>query len=88
MLSALAHPQPVTSYLDTELQAGRVIGPLAPDTAKLVQVTLFGVIPKANQPGKRRLILDLLHPEEASINSGIKPELCSLQYAKVDQAVE
>ncbi len=70
MLSALAHPQPVASYLDTELQAGRVIGPLAPDTAKLVQVSRFGVIPKANQPGKWRLILDLSHPEEpASIQA-------------------
>ena len=43
--------------------------------------------PKKYQPGKWRLILDLSHPENKSVNNGIKPELCSLSYVSVDDEV-
>ena len=45
------------------------------------------MIPKANQPLKWRLILDLSYPNGASINDGIDLELCSLQYITVDTVV-
>ena len=32
--------------------------------------------------------MDLSHPEGARLNDGIEPELCSLQYTSVDEAVE
>ena len=51
------------------------------------QVSRFGVIPKDNQPGKWRLILDLLSPKNHSVNDGIPKELCSMQYASVDDAI-
>ena len=51
------------------------------------QVSHFGVIPKGHQTGRRRLILDLSHPEGRSVNDGIEPELCSLSYSSVDEAV-
>ena len=44
-------------------------GPLSP----------FGVIPKKDV-GKWRLIVDLSHPEEASINDGIDKALVSISY--------
>ena len=31
--------------------------------------------------------MDLSHPEGASVNNGIEPELCSLGYMSVDEAV-
>ena len=50
MRSAILHLQPVDDYLDVELQAGHIIGPL-PDIL-FVQISRFGVIPKAGEPGK------------------------------------
>ena len=68
------------------MQKGTVIGPLKrvhlPSTS-----IVFGVIPKPSQPGKWRLIVDLSHPESASVNDGIHPDLCSLSYASIDDAV-
>ena len=50
-----------------------------------VQVSRFGVILKMD-PGKWRLILDLLSPKGLSVNDGIDPERCSLSYMKVNDA--
>ena len=86
MQSALLHPAPVEDYLRTELQAGRIVGPI-PDTP-LLQISRFGAIPKPGQPGKWRLILDLSSPLYSSVNDGIAKDLCSLKYATVDQAVQ
>ena len=34
-----------------------------------------------------RLIVDLSHPKGASVNDGVEPELCSMKYMSVDEAV-
>jgi len=80
MLSALEHPEVVQKYLQEECQMGRVLGPFDLGELPGVHVSKFGVIPKSNQPGKWRLILDLSSPNGASVNDGIQKELCSLQY--------
>ena len=85
MKSADDHPMVVQDYLDKELEAGRVRGPLRPEEAAAVHISRFGVIPKPHQPGKWRLIVDLSYPEDASINDGIVKEECSLSYLKLDQ---
>ena len=87
MRSALEHPQVVQKYLDAEVHAGRVLGPFDPREIK-VHTSRFGVIPKKHQPGKWRLILDLSHPENHSVNAGISSELCSLTYLKLDEVAE
>ena len=61
------------------------MGPL-PQPGVGLHVSRFGVIPKAHQSGKWRLIVDLSHPKGASINDGIDPSLCSLSYTSVDEA--
>ena len=68
--------QPVEEYLATELAPGRIIGPIDPKTMPQAQVSRFRVIPKANQLGKWRLILDLSSPKNHSMND-IPKELCS-----------
>ena len=80
IILAIKNPQPVA-----ELKAGRIIGPLekTPD----MQISRFGVIPKQNQPGKWRLILDLSSPSTYSVNDGIDKSWCSMRYASVDDAV-
>ena len=88
MRSALQNPEPVDEYLAVELHAGRIVGPLNADQVKNAQISRFGVIPKAGQPNKWRLILDLSSPRGHSVNDGIDKELCSLKYASVEDAVQ
>ena len=85
MMSASHHPQPVQEYLAREIEAGRVV-PLANRPAGLIMSHL-GVIPKRGQDNQWRLILDLSHPPNHSINGGVSKELSSLTYASVDDAV-
>ena len=48
----------------------------------------IGVIPKKNQQGKFRLIVDLSSPSGKSVNDGIEKECCSLSYTKIDEIVD
>ena len=65
------------------MQEGRVLGPF-PLQYPTIHTSPFGVIPKRHQANKWQLILDLSHPEGSSVNDGIDPSLCSLQYTSVD----
>ena len=51
----------VKSYLQSELQQSRLMGPLNAQ-AEHIHTSLFGVILKHNQPNKWRLIIDLSSP--------------------------
>ena len=87
MVSASEYPEVVQAYLDKEVALGRAVGPV--DLASVpegTQLSPFGVIPKS-QPGKWRLIVDLSSPDGGSVNDGIEPELCSLQYLRLDEVV-
>ena len=88
MRSAMQNPAVVSDYLKAERKAGRVLGPVPTEVTRACEVhtNRFGVIPKSNQPGQWRLIVDLSHPEGASINDGVDSALCSLKYASVDDA--
>ena len=87
MKSALENPDPVDKYAE-ELQAGRIVGPFDPDQLPDAQVSRIGVIPKAGQPNKWHLIVDLSSPKDHSVNDGIKKHLYSLEYASVEDAVQ
>ena len=52
-----------------------------------IHVSRFGIIPKPHQPGKWCLITDLSHPCGASVNDDIDPQVCSLSYVSVEDAV-
>ena len=90
MKSALLHEDVIDDYLATEVREQRVVGPLPLHDygLKEVHINRFGVIPKAHQPDKWRLIVDLSHPKEASVNSGIIKQLCSMSYTTVDNATQ
>jgi hypothetical protein len=79
--SATAHPEIVDAYL------GWVAGPFLSSPLPNLHVSSFGMIPKAGQPGKWHLILDLSSPHGHSVNDGIDPEQFSLQYIKFDEVV-
>ena len=84
MHSATENPQPAEEYLTAE----RIVGPFPPDQLEGAQISRFGVIPKGNQQGKWRLILDLSSSTGRSVNDGISRDLCSMRYATTDDAVE
>ena len=86
MFSAVQHPQPIEAYISKEVAAGRIIGPIPVDVEG-IHVSRFGIIPKPHQQGKWRLITDLSHPHGCSVKDGIDPQLCSLSYVSVDDAV-
>ena len=86
--SAPANAMVVRNHIEAELQAGRLVGPLNKTLAPLLHTSPIGLVPKAHQPGKWRLIVDLSFPPGHSVNEGISPELASMTYAKVDEAVE
>ena len=80
MLSATENKGVVEKYLAKECKAGTVIGPVDKTSVHL-HINRFGVIPKPNRPGEWRLIVDLSHPEDASVSDGILPSLCSIDDA-------
>ena len=63
MNSARTHAKIVDDYLAEEVQAGRVMGSFPSNAIPNAQVSHFGVIPKAHQRNKWRLIIDLSHPK-------------------------
>lgn len=89
MPSAEEHPEVISKYITQEVKASRILGPFTPnDIEPTVHVSRFGVIPKGHTPGKWRLILDLSHPEGASVNDGISAESCSLKYLKIEEIAQ
>ena len=85
--SALENKQVVDERIAAELAVGWLLGPLTSQLASLVHTSPLGLVPKAHQPNKWRMICDHSSPYGGSVNDGISPDLCSLCYAKVDDAV-
>ena len=78
----------VQKYLKKEVSLGRILGPVPLERVPVgTQVSPLGVIPKSSQPGKWHLIVDLSSPDTKSVNAGIEPELCSLQYLRLDKVI-
>ena len=86
--SALMNKTVVDEQIVAELAAGRLFGPISPQLLPLVHTSPFNLVPKAHHSNKWCMICDLLSPIGHSVNDSIPPELCSLQYAKVDDAVD
>ena len=87
MESANAHKDVVSIYLQEELTKGRVAGPFAYSLISYGQISRFGVIPKHHKLDSWRLIIDLSHPHNHSINDGIPSSLCSIKYISIDNAI-
>ena len=89
MHSATQHPEIIDQYIQKECKAGTLVGPFQPqDISPPVHISQFGVIPKGHQGNAWRLIVDLSAPDAKSVNDGIKPESCSLEYTKIGDAVK
>ena len=84
MPSAAAHPEVISKYVEDEISEGRIFGPFPKGAIPKLQINRMGVIPKGHTPGKWRMVTDLSFPEGASVNDGIDPHFCSLQYTSVN----
>lgn len=86
--SAMANAQVIREYIAEEVKLGRLVGPLKKVILPLLKTSPIGLVPKSHQVDKWRMIVDLSFPRDHSVNSGISPELSSITYAKVDDAVD
>ena len=75
----------VESKIQSEVEAGRLVGPLSLSWRQVLQCRPLGLVPKA-QPGRFRTIVNLSSPRD-SVNSGISEEICSVSYATLDDVV-
>ncbi len=82
--SALSNPHVVQERLDTELAANRLLGPITSDQP---HTSPLGLVTKAHQVNKWRLVCDLSAPHGHSVNDGIATAPCSMQYSTVHDAV-
>ena len=71
----------------TELSQHHIAGPFDYAAVPKAHISRFGVIPKGHQLDKWRLIVDLSHSTELSVNEGIPKHLCSLSYITIDTAI-
>ena len=84
--SALANRPVVSERIWHEVGLGRMIGPMS--LVEGIHTSPIGLVPKARQQGKWRMIVDLSSPKAKSVNDGITSELCSLLYARINNALE
>ena len=84
MPSAAEHADIIDSYISEEIAGGRMMGPF-PMSVQGIHLNRMGVVPKGHTPGRWRIITDLSFPERSSVNEGIDPTLCSLEYTSVEK---
>ena len=77
----------VIEKLNTELAAGRILGPYRCSPMPNAVFSPLYVIPKST-PGKFRLIHDLSKPTGCSVNDNIPDSLKSVQYCSVIQVAK
>ena len=86
LLSAEEQPEVLSSKLDKERSAGRIVGPFSsPPFANFVSSSL-GVVPKKT-PGEFRIIHLLSYPESSSVNDFIPSEKSTVHYASISDAI-
>ena len=66
---AMVNPGVVAARISSEMEAGRLIGPVAQHIARLVHCSPIGLVPESHQTNKWRLIVDLSSPQGHSINA-------------------
>ena len=86
--AALIHPFVIDVYLETEVSCSRVARPFTMPLFPDLHISHFGVVPKSNQLGKWRLILDLTSPVGHSVNDSIPNTPFSIQYVTVDSFID
>ena len=87
------HPEAIDKYMKGEVEKGRMFGPVSSystdssEAAAVVDLHInrMGMVPKGHTPGNWRPITDMSFPEGRSVNDGIDPAHCTLQYTSVER---
>ena len=77
----------VVSSIQKDLQRGRKAGPFMQPPFDTFVGSPMGAFEKRSSPGKYRIIHDLSWPPGQSVNEGISPANCTVQYITIDHAV-
>lgn len=85
-LSCLQNPQALNEKIQSEVDAGRILGPFSTPPVHNLICSPLGLVPK-REPGSFRLIHDLSFPKGDSVNSGIAPEDTTVSYEKIDSVI-
>ena len=86
LISAIQHPEVVSSNLNKEIQLGRVAGPFDSSPIPDLQCHPVSVVPKKHY-SEWRTIYHLSYQEGDSINDHIPKDPYALQYVRVDDAI-
>ena len=84
--SAVERPDIVTQKIEVEVASGRFMGPLVDPPFQNFQVSPIGLCPK-KEPNKFRMIHHLSYPKGNSVNDHILPEMKSVNYTRIDDAI-
>ena len=84
--TASSHTAMINNYLAKKRACGRLGGPIRSEARSSAHLSPFGVIPKSNQPGRWRLIVDLSFPHSQRVSDGILLALASLPFSRIDDA--
>ena len=85
--SAFDLPEVLKQEIALELQSGRISGPFFLPPFPNLQVSPLGMVAK-KEPNTYRVIHHVSFPEGNSINDGISAEDASVQYQRVDDAID
>ena len=78
----------IDDYIYKEVVGHRMIGPLSSSQLSNGCKVHISLVPKGHNSGKWRLITDLSFPVGGSVNDGVDPQLCSLEYTSVDKVAK
>jgi len=84
----VTNPLVINEYIQEEVAAGRMIGPLPRSILGGVHCSPVGLVPKGRESSRWRMIVDLSYPPGHRVNDGIDRHLCSLKYATLDNATK
>lgn len=84
--SVSEHPDVVRQKLDKEIALGRVAGPFDCPPLPTLRISPIFIATKKN--GDFRLIHNLSHPDQNSVNDFIDSKFCSVRYSSIDDAVQ
>ena len=85
--SATEHPEIVTLLLKEELDKNRLAGSFEEKPFDNIHISPLSLRPK-KEKDKFRLIHDLSHPKDMSVNHNILKEHASVKYETLDMAIE
>ena len=85
----LEHINEAWSLVYKEVMLGRIIGPYTNLPLPILICSLLNLVPKADNPGKFRLIHNLAYPyDQSSVNANIPDKNAKVSYQKFDVVIQ